>query len=162
MKRLLLGVGNRLSSDDGVGPTVAASLAGAEGWTAIDCGTALANASGIVSRESPDLLVLVDAARMGLAAGAVRRLPTDGTDRMLASTHGLPLPFVIDRMRAHVGEVILLGIEPASLALGEALSPEVATAAEWLVERLRRLEHHQISEYHVGQTPSERAASGDL
>ena len=147
MKRLLLGVGNRLSLDDGVGPAVAAALVGAEGWMSVDCGTALENASGIVSRESPDLLVLVDAASMGLEPGAIRRLPTSDTDRMLASTHGLPLPFVIERLREHVGEVVLVGIEPKTLSLGEGLSDEVAVAAQWLVECLRRFEIDRINEH---------------
>ena len=57
MKRMLLGVGNRLSHDDGVGPVVAQALAESD-WIAIDCGTALESTSGIVSRERPDLLVI--------------------------------------------------------------------------------------------------------
>ena len=121
MKRMLLGVGNRLSRDDGAGPVLAERLDGSA-WVAIDCGTSLANVGGIVARERPDLLVIADAARMGLAPGTVRRLPLPAADRMLASTHGLPLAFFLDRLDSAAAETILLGFEPADLSLGEGLS----------------------------------------
>ena len=38
MKRMLLGVGDRLSHDDGVGSVVAQSLVGSD-WIVINCGT---------------------------------------------------------------------------------------------------------------------------
>ena len=136
MKRMLLGVGNRLSQDDGVGPDVAAGLQ-ASAWLAIDCGTSLENASGIVAREHPDLLVIVDAAEMGLKPGDVRRLPIRFRDRMLASTHGLPLPFVLDRMASHAGELCLIGVQPECMAFGnEGLSPAVAQASRTLIQLL--------------------------
>jgi len=151
MKRLLLGVGNRVSGDDGAGPAVAERLGNDDGWHSIDCGLALENASGIVARERPDLLVIVDAARMGLPAGSIRRLPINGTDRMLASTHGLPLAFVIERLAASVvGEIAFIGIEPRDLALGDGLSPPVSAAVDRLVETLRRGEIERLERTESG------------
>jgi len=137
MKRVLLGVGNHLSRDDGVGPAVARAMDGVDGWMTIDCGIALENASGIVAREEPDLLVIVDAAQMGLPPGSIRRLPIESTDRMLASTHGLPLSFVIERIGAAVQETVLIGIEPGDLTFGEGISEPVSKAADALAEILR-------------------------
>ena len=131
MNRMLLGVGNRLSGDDGVGPVLAERLAGSD-WTAIDCGTSLENVAGIVATEGPDLLVIADAARMGLPPGEVRRLPRPSIDRMLVTTHGLPLSFFLDRLSAATSEIVLLGIEPADLSLGEGLSLEVKRTADRL------------------------------
>ena len=137
MKRILLGVGNRLSRDDGAGSVLAERLAGSgSDWTAIDCGTSLENVGGIVARERPDQLVIVDAARMGLPPGEVRRLPRASVDRMLATTHGLPLSFFLDRLGAAANDVVLLGIEPADLSLGEGLSAEVRAAVDRLVDEL--------------------------
>ena len=136
MKRMLLGVGNRLSQDDGIGPVVAVGLR-MSSWIAIDCGTSLENASGIVARERPDLLVVVDAADMGLRPGDTRRLPMKFRDRMLASTHGLPLPFVLDRMGSHAGSTCLIGVQPESMEFGnEELSPAVAQASRDLIQWL--------------------------
>jgi len=135
MKRLLLGVGNRLSHDDGAGPAVAEALA-ESCWQGTDCGTSLENAGGLVRRVAPDVLVLVDAARMGLAPGEVRRLPTAAPDRMLASTHGLPLPFVLSQIAASAEDVVLIGIEPDDLSWGEGLSAVVSGAVASLVRTL--------------------------
>jgi len=137
MRRFLLGVGSRLSHDDGVGPEVASLLADSD-WLAVDCGMSLENSIGIVVRNRPDLVVVVDAAKMGLPRGSIRRLPVQGSDSLLASTHSLPIPFVLERMREEVGRLVLIGIEPADLSLGEGLSPPVADAAIRLARILLR------------------------
>jgi len=128
MNRVLLGVGNRLSHDDGIGPTVAQILADSD-WLAIDCGTAIENAVGVAVRNRPELVVVVDAAKMGLPPGSIRRIPIRSSGAILATTHSLPLPFVLERMRGKVGRLILVGVEPADLSLGEGLSPPVADVA---------------------------------
>ena len=151
MKRVLLGVGNRLSHDDAVGPMAAARLAGARGWISVDCGTAFENACGLVARESPDLLVVVDAAHMGLPPGAIRRLPLQARDRMLASTHGLPIAFVWERIASAVGRTVLVGVEPADLSFGEGLSPAVAAALDRLDSQLRTADIDSIPEHAVDE-----------
>ncbi len=146
MKRMLLGVGNRLSHDDGVGPVVAQALADSD-WISIDCGTALENAAGMVSRERPDLLVIVDAAHMGMEPGAYRRLPIQSNDHMLASTHGLPLSFVLTNIESAAEETILIGMEPADLSFGEGLSPVVEAEALTLIEVLRQKDLDKIPKH---------------
>jgi len=137
MKSMLLGVGNRLSHDDGAGPAVAAALSHSD-WICIDCGTALENAAGIVSRERPDLLVIVDAAVMDREPGSICRLPIAANDRMLASTHGLPLAFVLANIQSSARETMLIGIQPEDLSFGEGLSETVAQSVAQLVELLQR------------------------
>jgi hydrogenase 3 maturation protease len=136
VSRVVLGVGNRLSRDDGAGPVVACRMRDEPGWTAIDCGTALENVAGLVSRAHPDLVVVVDAARMDLPPGSVRRVPRLRTDCMLASTHGLPLSFTLDRIVSSA-RVVLIGIEPCELSFGEELSAPVREAVDRLVSALR-------------------------
>jgi len=146
MKRMLLGVGNRLSHDDGVGPVIAQALADSD-WVSIDCGTALENAVGMVSRERPDLLVIVDAAHMGMEPGTYRRLPIQSNDHMLASTHGLPLSFVLANIESAAEETILIGMEPADLSFGEGLSPVVEAEALALIEVLRKKDLDKIPKH---------------
>lgn len=136
MKRILLGVGNRLSGDDGIGPSVARRLQGSCDWLAIDCGSAPENVTGLVAREKPDLVVIIDAARMGLEPGSIRRLPLGETDRMLVSTHGLPLAFLFERLQELTKRLVFIGVEPKDLAFGEGLSPPVGTAVDELLPLL--------------------------
>jgi hydrogenase 3 maturation protease len=136
MKRMLIGVGNRLSHDDGVGPVVAQALADSD-WIAIDCGTSLENATGIVSREQPDLLVIVDAATMDKKPGEFFLLPIAAKDRMLASTHGLPLSFVLGNIESSAKETVLIGIQPDDMSFGEGLTEPVEASAQVLISLLR-------------------------
>ncbi len=137
MTRMLLAVGNPLAGDDGAAALAASRLrdSGAD-WRIVDAGLSPENVTGVVRCEAPDLLVVVDAARMGTPSGSFFRLPTEFADRMLFSTHGLPLPFLIDRLREAAGRIILIGIEPRSTVLGTPISAEVSRAAERVAELL--------------------------
>lgn len=130
---MLVAVGNPLAGDDGVAALTASHLRRIGGdWRIVDAGLSPENVTGVVRRENPELLVVVDAARMGLPIGSICRLSTRFADRMLLSTHGLPLPFLIDRLREAADRIVLIGIEPKSTTLGDPISPEVAHAAERL------------------------------
>jgi hydrogenase 3 maturation protease len=97
-KKILLGLGNPVGRDDAVGLRVAEALREAE-WLSIPA-PALENVLGLVEKEKPEKLVIVDAAEMGLPPGTIRRLPLGKGAEMLGSTHGLPLslpPFACPR-----------------------------------------------------------------
>lgn len=134
--RMLIGVGNPLGRDDGVGLYVARALESAAGWVAIPAGLALENALGLVERQRPDLLIVVDAADMGLPPGSVRRLPLEGARAMLASSHALPLEFALGIVKEAVGELVIVGVQPRDLRPGEGLTPEVEAGAKRLVALL--------------------------
>ena len=112
MKRTLLGVGNRSAYDDRTVPVCDHALAGSN-WIAVDLGIAFENAAGIVFRERPDLLVIIDTATMGTEPGTFCRPPIDANDRLPAYTHGLPLSFTLANIESGAKEIILIGIEPA-------------------------------------------------
>jgi len=105
----------------------------------------LENATGIVAREQPDLLVVVDAATMDEKPGTFCRLPIEAQDRMLASTHGLPLSFVLSRIESSAKQTILIGIQPEDMSFGEGLSPAVEGSVQRLIELLRGI--------HLGDIP---------
>lgn len=132
---MILGIGNPLRRDDGVGLWVAEQTRGSD-WEVIPAGQSVENALGLVSRLAPDLLVVVDAAEMGLPPGSVRRLPVEDTAHMLGSTHALPLPFLLSTVRDQVGKILLIGIQPADRSLGEGLTPAVEAGARELLDLL--------------------------
>lgn len=156
MRRTVLGIGNPLRRDDGVGVWVAERMHGT-GWDVISAGQSAENALGVVKRLAPKVLVVVDAAEMGLAPGAVRRLPIEGAERMLGSTHALPLPFLLSTLRDRVGQIVLVGIQPADRSLGEGLTPVVQEGAEELTALLGRGRWGDLPVLEATPEPSSRA-----
>lgn len=137
MGNILLGIGNTLRRDDGAGNYVASRFR-LSGWESIDCGTAPENFSGIVRRERPILLVLVDAADMGLSPGEFAIIPEEKIRDVGLGTHQATLGFLIDLVREAAGSVVLIGIQPAVVEFGDGLSPAVRVGAQRLVGLLQR------------------------
>jgi hydrogenase 3 maturation protease len=151
---IVLGVGNVLKGDDAVGPHVVERLSADYGpgkpegsrFTAVDCGTTPENYTGLIRRERPSTLVIVDAADMGLPPGSVRIIPGSRAGALGLSTHSMPLSLFMDYIADLCGDVVLVGIQPASMILGQGLSPEAKDAADGLArtiaeDRIAELPH---------------------
>jgi len=132
---VVLGVGNSLHGDDGAGPAVATGVAalGLPGVAAYDCGTAPENFTGVVRRAGPDLLVIVDAAEMGLPAGSVRRIPLERICDTAIGTHMLALSHLVRFLADAAGRIVVVGVQPLWMGEGEGLSAAVAGAVEEVV-----------------------------
>ena len=129
----VVGIGHELRGDDVAGVAVARTLKEAadadESLLVIDAGPAPENQIGPLIRFKPDVIVFVDAAQMGEAPGTVRWVSWEDADGMGASTHTLSPAVLAQFLVGALGcEVFLLGIQPASIALGVPLSPAVAEA----------------------------------
>ena len=136
---VVLGVGNSLHGDDGAGPAVARSVAalGLPGIAAYDCGTAPENFTGVVRRSKPDLLVIADAAEMGLPAGSVRWIPAERIHDTAIGTHMLALSHLVRFLADTAGEIVVVGIQPAGTGDGEGLSAAVLTGVLEVVRCVR-------------------------
>jgi hydrogenase 3 maturation protease len=145
-KKVLLGIGNRLKMDDSAGSVLAERLADSE-YLAIDGGIYPESYSGVIKREKPDLLIIVDIALMGLSPGQFRRLPgfKISTDSPM-DTHSLSPAYFMDYIKGHAGEIMFVGIEPKEVDFGEQMSPEVLAALDELEEILLSGNEHQIEE----------------
>jgi hydrogenase 3 maturation protease len=133
---VLLGIGNRLLGDAGAGNYIAARFRH-EGWTVYDCGTVPENFTSPVRKVHPEVLLLVDAAEMGLPAGEFRVVPRDHIADVSIGTHSLPLTHLIDYLSPDAGRILFVGIQPASTEMGRGLSPAVRNGAERLMELVR-------------------------
>lgn len=141
---LVIGLGNRYRSDDGVGRIVAELLRR-------DCpqevevreesgeGAALMDAW-----KDASAVILVDAVQSGAAPGTIHRLDATHTpvpSRFFHySTHAFSVAEAVELARALdqlPPRLLLYGIEGGNFASGEELSPEVAAAADELLPRVR-------------------------
>jgi len=132
---ILLGIGNTLNGDDGVGIYVAERFR-KDDWIVLACGTAPENFTGIIRKTRPSCLVMVDAAAMGISPGEYRIIPRDKIEDVSIGTHQLPLLFLIDFLSDIAERIILIGIQPARTGTGEEISLPVRKGADELVYML--------------------------
>jgi hydrogenase maturation protease len=151
---LILGIGNNLLSDEGIGIHVVRHLdkyyAGTPGVTFLDGGTLSFTLAEPIAEH--DNIIVVDAARLGEPPGTYRCLEGQDMDRYLtgnrASVHevGLVDLFDISRLSGTFPDHrALIGVEPASLDWGDNPTPAVASAiapvAEIALELAARWRH---------------------
>jgi hydrogenase 3 maturation protease len=147
---VVLGIGNRLGGDDAAGTHLvdvlnqalkalnverhkARTLHSAE-IVAIDTGTAPESYASVIRQHRPDLLILVDAADMGLTPGAVRTIPPQKISILSFSTHHMPLSTFVSYVEEFCGEVLLVGVQPERTEMGGRLSKVVHRSVKKLAE----------------------------
>ena len=140
----IIGVGNTLMGDDGVGPAVAEALDGRalpEGASVYDAGLGVSDVLGALDPEVP--LIVIDALRAGGRPGSIYQARMDelslveGTLSGCLSLHEISvLPAL--RIEAMTGrefkDVTVFGVEPESARWGDGLSPKAAAAVDSLAE----------------------------
>lgn len=150
-RTLIVGVGNLLLGDEGLGVHVAQALMAAPtrlpaGVDVIDAGTSLLDVLGELPRY--DRVIIVDAMQCGDEPGAIRMLEIPDPTALrrgapVASLHQLEL---LDALAAAAdlgllpADLILIGAEVQSVSPGIALSSSCAVAAGRIVEWLRTRE----------------------
>ena len=138
---LVLGLGNLLLGDDGVGLRLLEELAGGASADFLDGGTqGLALLPYFDGRRA---LIILDAVALGAPAGTVHVLDAANLKAHRATTaHGSNALELLE-VAALLGElpptVTIIGIEPAKIATGIGLSPEVKRAVPEALSLARRV-----------------------
>ena len=145
---LVLGVGNPIMGDDGVGQrlleALAARVPALEGVEFLDAGTL--GLMLLPRVERCRALLALDAAQLAAAPGEVRVLEGDAFDDFLktarSSVHELGLRDLVDAARL-TGSLprrrALVGVQPAQIGWGTSLSPAVEAAVPAAVEAARQV-----------------------
>lgn len=151
---VVLGLGNDLRADDGAGTVLARRLLRAlnssRRVTIVSAGSSPENYLGGIMAARPDAVVLVDAADWGAGAGEISLLDADSLSASRPSTHSIS-PSLLMKMLSlsSGGKILLLAIQPKTLALGGEMSPEVegaiARLEEILVDAVKETERRPAS-----------------
>jgi hydrogenase maturation protease len=140
-RNLILGVGNLLLSDEGVGIHAVRRLY--ETWTLpadmeiVDGGTAGLNL--LVYLEGVNRLVIIDAVETGGPPGTLVRIAGEKVPAYMAlkvSPHEITLPDFLAAAKLrdlYPNEVIIWGIQPKSLEVGIDLTPDLEAKLDTLV-----------------------------
>ncbi|UCC66628.1 MAG: HyaD/HybD family hydrogenase maturation endopeptidase [Deltaproteobacteria bacterium] len=137
---MIIGVGNLILKDEGVGVHVVRELAGRElpsGVEAIDGGTATMDLLPVIHEAAR--IIVIDALRAGGEPGTIYKLfPEDLTcesERPL-SLHQVGLLEVLGMARqlGGNGEAVIIGVEPKEISWGMELSPEIVAKIPNVIE----------------------------
>lgn len=139
---VVVGIGNRLKSDDAVGCMLVDRLGDDSGVMLIDAGLAPENYIEPIAGRRPSRVLFVDACTYGASPGEFRVFGFDELQRMAGSTlstHTLPLAVTAAMLAQRLpgAEIALLGIQPLRVDFGENLSDPVAAALPRAVEFTR-------------------------
>jgi hydrogenase maturation protease len=147
-RALVLGIGNPLMSDDGVGLRVLEVLAGLapalDGVRYLDAGTL--GFLLLPDIEDSDSLLLLDAARLGAAPGELRVFEGSAMDEFLAGNsagvHDVSLRDMLDAARLTGGlpeRRALVAVQPGKVDWGLSLSAAVESAVIPAAMRAREI-----------------------
>jgi hydrogenase 3 maturation protease len=142
-KTLILGIGNSMKQDDGVGPTVISKLKIKNeklkmNVKLLDGGMAPENYTGKIKQLKPDTLIIIDAVDFGEEPGSIRMIEEGEIGGQSLSTHNVSLKTFVEFLRNDLPElkVWIIGIQPKQVAYGTELSPEVQRAVDKLCTNL--------------------------
>jgi len=140
---IVLGIGNRLGGDDAAGTHVVDMLnqrrqkamgSSTSEIMAIDAGTAPESYTSVIRRQRPDLLILIDAADMGLPPGTLRTIAPDKINILSFSTHHIPISMFVSYINEFCGKVLLIGVQPEQTEMGTGISKAVHKSVKELSE----------------------------
>ncbi len=136
----LLGVGNPMRGDDGLGPALIDLLQGRVEAVLIDAGEVPENFLGSLQAACPQAVVIVDALEMGIGPGGVNLLELE----QLCDPFGLVRSPGLARLGRVIREmtgadVFVLGVQPASSSPEASLSGPVVASLQSLGDLFEQL-----------------------
>lgn len=144
---VVMGAGNLLMSDDGVGVHVVQVLRTRKELPGdvklLDAGTAALDVLPLL--EGVERLIIIDAVRGGGSPGTVYRFsPNDVSEEpsRKLSLHQMSLIQALrttEMLGSRLPEVVILGVEPRVISPGIGLSSEVQAAVEKVIDTITRL-----------------------
>ena len=141
-KLIVLGIGNELKCDDGVGPFFIKKLKEEnienKNLLFIDAETVPENFTGKIRKEKPTHLIIVDACLMDSQPGDMQIVNKYEFANIGISTHSMSLSFFVRYLEKDTNfGIIFVGIEPETMEWGDNPTPEVEKAANKFIETLK-------------------------
>ncbi len=141
MKRLILGIGNLLKGDDGVGVHVARALKMEEEYLGVDIEDGGTGGLSLIDFfDSYEEILVVDAAGLGLPPGEFRWIAPDMLCARRAWSghdHGLVDAIRLLEVLPAKKTIRILGVQPAQMESGTTLGPELRAAFSTILAAVR-------------------------
>ena len=141
-KIAVLGVGNDLRSDDGLGLVIVDGLKHMQGPNLLveNVGSVPEAFASNLTDFGAERVIMVDAADMLRPPGHIELITKDRIGGITISTHRMPLSLLMQYLEDRTGaQTILLGVQPKNIEFGEGLSPEIQTVTEKIISTLETM-----------------------
>lgn len=143
-KLIVLGVGNELKSDDGIGPFIIKKLQFEnienKKLILIDGKTVPENFTGKIRKEKPTHMIIIDACLMNSNPGDMQIVDRYDFASIGISTHSMSLSFFVKYLEKDTDfKITFVGIEPESMDWGEKPTSKVEKAADEFIKTLKEL-----------------------
>lgn len=139
---VLVGVGNPMRADDGVGPYIIELLEkrSLPNVMLLNTETVPEAFTGKVKEHEPTHVLLIDAANFRGAPGETKMITSEEIGGKAISTHSLPLNIFIRFMEESLKvDVLLLGIQPISNEFNKPMTEELEEAARNIADTLHQV-----------------------
>lgn len=140
-KIAILGLGNDLRSDDGLGLYFIEKLSIDDPRVIIEnVGSVPEGFAQPLAEFGVDRIIMVDAADMRKPPGHTELITKERIGGISISTHNMPLSFLMVYLEQATGsKTVLIGIQPKNIQFGEGLTPEIQEVVDKTVNTLERI-----------------------
>ena len=137
---LLVGMGNSLKADDGIGPEICSLLKETIPDNVIDTGTVPENYIQVIIKKGPEVILFIDAIDFGASPGMIRGFHPCQLSSGVITTHTLSPRLLSDMVAQSIpAKIYFIGIQPKSMMIGHPMSEEVESAKKELLKIFKDL-----------------------
>lgn len=137
---LLVGIGNSLKTDDGIGPEICTQLKEFIPDNVIDAGSVPENYIQVIIKKAPKVLLFIDAIDFGASPGTIQLFEPTELSTGGVTTHTVSLRMLSEMiLKCIPAKIYIIGIQPKSVTIGDTMSREVQSAKEKLLELFQHI-----------------------
>ena len=126
-KVVVVGIGNLLRGDDGLGPALVAELKKEKTkLVCFDVGVSPENYIGKIAKERPDTVLIIDAVHLGRKVGNYEVMKPSEILEIGFTTHDISPKMFLEHLSNETdAEICMVGIQPQNISIGDEISQEV-------------------------------------
>ena len=135
-KLVIMGIGNDICGDDGIGPYIVENIKHLESSNVsiLNVTTAPENFTGKIRKIDPTHIIIVDAVIMNEGPGKIKIVKKEEVAGVSISTHSMSLSYLVNYLELEKPyNILFIGIEPESMELGQGLSPLVKSSSDEII-----------------------------
>lgn len=137
---VIMGIGNPRRGDDAAGSFVVRRIGDVPSTLVLDAQDVPEDYLGLVVRQRPDTVILIDSVDLGSPPGSIALLDKDHMAGYWPTTHRAPLGLLMDYLRQETqARLFLIGIQPRQTDFLRPMSEEVSASVVLVADMLKRV-----------------------